>query len=157
MQHLKYFGHQLYRLRKRAGMTQVQLAHRLGVNQSYIAKLEGTKEEKQPTIDFLLSVSELFNVGLDDLLGTQKAGELPPDDFELLPEEIRQPIQQLVKILIAGSANSGQKSDWQIRVDSIRAFGGEFPANSEVKTGVKLLPKLISEQVNVETLQQELF
>lgn len=101
-QYLKHLGHQLRRLRKQADMTQAELAQRLGVNQSYIAKIESTKEEKQPTIEFLLLICDFFNVGLDDLLGIHKTGQIPPeppDDLDLLPADLREPLEQLIRRL----------------------------------------------------------
>lgn len=101
-QYLKHLGHQLRRLRKQADMTQAELAQRLGVNQSYIAKIESTKEEKQPTIEFLLLICDFFNVGLDDLLGIHKTGQIPPeppDDLDLLPTDLREPLEQLIRRL----------------------------------------------------------
>jgi transcriptional regulator with XRE-family HTH domain len=120
MQHLKYFAYQLLRLRRDAGLTQSQLAHRLGVNQSYIAKLESAKEEKQPTIDFLLSVGELFNVGIDDLLGTHRNGQVPVNDVDMLPEDIREPIQ----LLISRLSRESREKRWQSQSDLTMAIGG---------------------------------
>ena len=76
-QYLLHFGRQLRQLRNREDMTQAELARRLGVQQPYIARLEGAKEEVQPALTFVLAVSQLFNVGIDELLGI-KLAEDPP-------------------------------------------------------------------------------
>lgn len=76
-QYLLHFGRQLRQLRNREDMTQAELARRLGVQQPYIARLEGAKEEKQPALTFVLAVSQLFNVGIDELLGIKLAEEPP--------------------------------------------------------------------------------
>lgn len=152
--HLRHFGGQLYLLRKRAELTQGQLAERLGVSQGYIAKLEGSREEKQPTIEFLLSVSNLFNVGIDDLLGTQKSSApLPPDDLETLPDMIRQPLRQFIKNL----TQAARAERFEMLSNSIRAFGGDAIDDNERLTGVEIAPNVVRSKVVAQTIQDELF
>lgn len=57
----------LAKLRKDAGMSQFELAERLGVSQQTISKYE--KGTRQPDNATLLKLSEIFNCSVDYLLG----------------------------------------------------------------------------------------
>ena len=153
-QHLRHFGNQLYRLRKRAGMTQGQLAARLGVTQGYIAKLEGIKEERHPTIDFLLSVSNLFDVGIDDLLGTQKNGALlPPDELGDLPELFQAPVRQFIKHL----TQAARTEQFELHSSSVRTIGPNLAAEVEGQFDVNVAPKIAYKKIVPHPIQDELF
>ena len=57
----------IYRLRRRAGLSQEQLAETIGVSRQAISKWEsGTST---PELDKLLALSECFHVTLDELTG----------------------------------------------------------------------------------------
>lgn len=56
-------------LRKNAGLTQVQLAEKLGVTQSAIAQWESGRA--QPGIHHLLTMSRLFDRHIEDLICNQ--------------------------------------------------------------------------------------
>ena len=56
----------LYELRKKGGLSQEQLAERLGVSRQAVSKWESGKAV--PESDTLISISEYFNVSLDYLM-----------------------------------------------------------------------------------------
>lgn len=56
----------LYELRKKSGLSQEQLAEKLGVSRQAISKWESDKAV--PESDTLLTISRYFHVTLDDLL-----------------------------------------------------------------------------------------
>lgn len=120
-QYLEHLGRQLRTLRAGADLTQAELAAKLGVNQSYVASLERANTGKQPTIDFLLSVCNYFNVGLDDLLGTHRKGEIPQSDLDRLPSNIKEPVEQLIKSL----ARESRSQRWQVQSGITHAIGGD--------------------------------
>jgi transcriptional regulator with XRE-family HTH domain len=61
------FGAKLRFLRKRAKLTQRELAEQLGdMDQSFIALLEHGK--RNPTVEIVLKVSNLFHVSADQLI-----------------------------------------------------------------------------------------
>jgi transcriptional regulator with XRE-family HTH domain len=61
------FGEKLRVLRKQRRMTLQQLADALGyTTHSYLSEIESGK--KQPTIDLVLGVAQLFDVTTDELL-----------------------------------------------------------------------------------------
>ena len=78
---MKRFGEKLRILRKQNNMTLTELAEKLGyVAHSHISQIESGK--KIPTVQFVIKVSELFNVSTDQLLKDDldidtSASELP--------------------------------------------------------------------------------
>ncbi len=61
------FGEKLRELRKRRGMTIVQLAHVLGYsNNGYISLIETGKVT--PRVDFIIKISDLFQTSTDQLI-----------------------------------------------------------------------------------------
>ena len=61
------FGEKLRQLRKGKGLTLNDLAERLGyTTHGYISEIENSK--KSPTVEFVLSVSRLFDISTDLLL-----------------------------------------------------------------------------------------
>lgn len=66
-QSIERFGEKLYKLRKKHGLTQQQLAQAIGLTaHGHISELESGK--KKPTSEFVLSVAVLFNVTTDHLM-----------------------------------------------------------------------------------------
>jgi len=65
---LKFFGRQLYLLRKGAQLSQREFAERIGGESSQnISRLE--KGERAPSLETLLQLVEAFDVSLDEMLG----------------------------------------------------------------------------------------
>ena len=85
----KEFGKRIQSLRKRAGMTQEQLAEKLSFDRPHLARIEtGTRS---CSIDTLLEFSELFGVSTDYLLkGSQ--------DMKVEKEQLLQIARQLTDI-----------------------------------------------------------
>lgn len=68
---MKRFGEKLRQIRIHHGLTQLDLARRCGYQtHSYVNELEAGR--KIPTVGFVLKVSDLFSVSLDDLLKDNK-------------------------------------------------------------------------------------
>lgn len=61
------FGQRLKELRVQAGMTQLQLAQRMGVTKSVVSFYE--LQERTPSPDILVKLSGIFKVSRDYLLG----------------------------------------------------------------------------------------
>ena len=76
------FSERLKKLRKQAGLTQVELAGKLGIVQSSYADWERGK--KKPTQANLVKIAQILNVSVDYLVGNseEKTDEL--DNIELL-------------------------------------------------------------------------
>lgn len=79
------FGNRLKALRKQHGLTQKQLADRIGVTKSVISFYE--LKERAPSPDVLMSLAYIFHVSTDYLLGIDRDKVL--DVSELDDEDIK--------------------------------------------------------------------
>ncbi len=72
---VKKFGGYLCRLRKKADMTQMELADRLNVTRQAISRYE--HGESFPDVSILVIIADIFHVALDQLInsGTPTQGE----------------------------------------------------------------------------------
>lgn len=59
-------GERLKKLREEKGLTQKQVADKLGLESAAISKYE--KDLREPNIESLLKLSDLFEISLDELL-----------------------------------------------------------------------------------------
>ena len=68
-------GKRLRNARKRAGLTQKQVAEALGITQQYVTIWE--RKEKSINLNLLVKLADLFNVSIDELMGgkTSMAGK----------------------------------------------------------------------------------
>ncbi|MCR5741195.1 MAG: helix-turn-helix transcriptional regulator [Gammaproteobacteria bacterium] len=66
-------ANRLYELRKKSGLSQEELAERLGVSRQAVSKWE--RAEASPDTDNLILLSKIYNVSLDDILNS--------DDIEI--------------------------------------------------------------------------
>lgn len=64
------FGSRLKELRTQAGMTQLQLAQRMGITKSVVSFYE--LQERTPSPDVLVKLARIFHVSTDYLLGLDK-------------------------------------------------------------------------------------
>ena len=81
------FGKRLKELRKQSGMTQEQLANKLGITKSVVSYYE--LSERTPSPDVLKDLALIFRVSADYLLGIERSktidvSDLTDDDIKLL-------------------------------------------------------------------------
>lgn len=72
--HSKMLSEQITRLRKQSGLTQEQLANRLGVTYQAVSKWEN--EQSCPDVALLPVLSDIFGVSMDELFGKNLKREL---------------------------------------------------------------------------------
>lgn len=94
------FGSNLKRLRMQEGLTQQQLADRIGVTKSVVSYYE--LQERHPSPDVLIKLAAVFHVSTDYLLGIDKKESI---DLEGLDEEDI----MIVKNLVASLRNKQSK------------------------------------------------
>lgn len=88
------FGSRLKELRKQSGLTQQQLADRIGVTKSVISFYE--LRERSPSPDVLAKLSYIFHVSTDYLLGIERGRTI---DVSGLDDEDIQAVQLIVQRL----------------------------------------------------------
>ena len=76
------FSERLKNLRKKVGLTQVDVAGKLGVSQQAYASWE--RGVKKPTQDNLVKIAQILNVSVDYLVGTSQETSDELDNIELL-------------------------------------------------------------------------
>lgn len=76
------FSERLKDLRKQAGLTQVDVAERLGVSQPAYASWE--RGIKKPTQENLVKIAQVLNVSVDYLVGNSEERTDELDNIELL-------------------------------------------------------------------------
>lgn len=74
------FGNRLKSLRKQYGLTQQQLADRIGVTKSVISFYE--LKERAPSPDVLIKLSFIFHVSTDYLLGLKRNKTIDVTDLD---------------------------------------------------------------------------
>ena len=80
------FGSKLKELRLQAGMTQKELASKLGVTSSVVSYYE--LSERTPSPEVLVKLSYIFHVSSDYLLGITPLSDTPLDITGLNDEDI---------------------------------------------------------------------
>lgn len=88
------FGKKLKELRLQAGLTQKQLADRIGVTKSVVSYYE--LQERQPSPDMLVKLAGVFRVTTDFLLGIDNQKML---DISDLDDEDISLIQHTISVL----------------------------------------------------------
>ncbi len=83
-------GNKLYELRKKAGLSQEELAEKLDVSRQAVSKWECG--ESLPDTDNLITISKLYGVSLDELVGNEpmqedRTVETPNDERTVSQEE----------------------------------------------------------------------
>ena len=73
-------GNRLAELRKEHGLSQEELADKLGVSRQAVSKWE--RGEASPDTDNLIELAKIYNISLDELLGlsAKEGGKEPKDD-----------------------------------------------------------------------------
>ena len=88
------FGNVLKTLRLKKGMTQAQLAQKLGVTKSVISAYETGL--RLPSYEILIHIAKLFNVSTDYLLGMENKREI---DLSGLTEDEITALLALIKAM----------------------------------------------------------
>lgn len=79
-------ANQIMMLRKKAGMSQLQLAKKLNIGPSAIGMYE--QGRRTPDIEMLIRIANLFEVSLDYLITGKEVSELVKDEKDLVLQPV---------------------------------------------------------------------
>lgn len=125
-------------IRKQAGMSQEQLAERLGVSRQAVTKWE--TDAGIPDVENVMALSALFDISIDELLSNEKGAKKPADYlFESITEyDIDEPKRfdmkfggakqfvlsgsksEKIRIRLASNTLSTLQNDFKVKIDDIR-------------------------------------
>lgn len=110
------FGNHLRMLRERYGISQEELGRRVGRAGSVISNYENNL--KLPSLDVLITMSEIYNVSLDYLVGFNKTDQVLLTD---MTEEQRDLVHRLIKELKESTKpkDGGLSADQQVILNLI--------------------------------------
>ena len=94
---MKALGTKISELRKARGMTQDELADKMGVSPQAVSKWEN--DLSMPDLPVLIELSDFFHISLDDFLKEMV------QTVELLPEDKRKDIEQMFLRVYVNSEN----------------------------------------------------
>lgn len=132
------FAEKLKNIRKQAGMSQEQLAEKLGVSRQAVTKWE--TDAGIPDIENIMAISALFDISIDELLSNEKGTKKPSDYlFESVTEyDIDEPKRydmkfggakrfvltgyegEKIRVRLASNTLSTLQSDFKVKIDDIQ-------------------------------------
>ena len=132
------FAEKLKSIRKQAGMSQEQLAEKLGVSRQAVTKWE--TDAGTPDLENLIAVSALFDISIDELLSNEKGAKKQPEYlFESITEyDIDEPKRydmkfggakqfklqgyegEKIRVRLASNTLSTIQNDFKVKIDDIR-------------------------------------
>jgi len=142
-------GRNISTLRKKANMTQMELADRLGISFQAVSNWE--RGNTMPDISKLGELSEMLGCTIDELLGNERAakvvqsfekGDIPEDltkeDFEEVVPLLRPQQADRAFLSIAGLGDLGRKIKDSIDVEGLSALGENIAKNVTETVGKSL-------------------
>ena len=110
------FGKNIRQTRVRAGLTQVQIARKLGVSQNQISRYE--RDENIPSADTLWNLADILKVSINDLC-------LSDDESKLAQLKVKTKRSKAseVKAMYEGRRETGR---WEVELDNVPPQNGEL-------------------------------
>ena len=132
------FAEKLKSIRKQAGMSQEQLAEKLGVSRQAVTKWE--TDAGVPDIENIMAISALFDISIDELLSNEKGEKKPAEYlFESITEYDIDELKhydmkfggakqfrlsgyegEKIRVRLASNTLSTLRGDFKVKIDDIR-------------------------------------
>ena len=145
------FAEKLKSIRKKTGMSQEQLAEKLGVSRQAVTKWE--TDTGIPDIENIMAISALFDISIDELLSNKRGMKKPAEyPFESITEyDIDEPKHydmkfggakqfllssyegEKIRVRLASNTLSTLQNDFKVKIDDIK---GRIDVDVNRKNGV---------------------
>lgn len=132
------FAEKLKSIRKQTGMSQEQLAEKLGVSRQAVTKWE--TDAGIPDIENIMAISALFDISIDELLSNEKGAKKPADYlYESITEYDIDELKhydmkfgrakqfllsgyhgEKIRVRLASNTLSTLQNDFKVKIDDIR-------------------------------------
>lgn len=132
------FAEKLKSMRKQAGMSQEQLAEKLGVSRQAVTKWE--TDAGIPDIENIMAISALFGISIDDLLSDERGAKKPVDYLyeSIMEYDIDEPKRydmkfggakqfllsgyegEKIRVRLASNTLSTLQKDFKVKIDDVR-------------------------------------
>ncbi len=132
------FAEKLKSIRKQAGMSQEQLAEKLGVSRQAVTKWE--TDAGIPDMENIMAISALFDISIDELLSNERVAKKPAEYlYESITEyDIDEPKRydmkfggakqfrmsgyegEKIRVRLASNTLSTLRNDFKVKIDDIR-------------------------------------
>lgn len=156
------FSSKLIGLRRKNQLSQAALANKLFVTRQSISKWENG--ESEPSIDKLISISEIFNTSLDNLIMGNKSDKdklvsinhLNKSYDNQVLNDLSLDIYDNERIALLGLNGSGKTTMISIMTGLKKADSGNVKFNFNKKKGLKLMPQndvLINDMKVIELIK----
>lgn len=156
------FSSKLIGLRRKNQLSQAALANKLFVTRQSISKWENG--ESEPSIDKLISISEIFNTSLDNLIMGSKSDKdklvsikhLNKSYDNQVLNDLSLDIYDNERIALLGLNGSGKTTMISIMTGLKKADSGNVKFNFNKKKGLKLMPQndvLINDMKVIELIK----
>lgn len=132
------FAEKLKSIRKQTGMSQEQLAEKLGVSRQAVTKWE--TDADIPDIENIMAISALFDISIDELLSNERGEKKPPEylyesitEYDI-DEQKRYDMKfggakqfllsgyegEKIRVRLASNTLSTLQNDFKVKIDDIR-------------------------------------
>ena len=139
---LESIGPRLQALRKRRGLTLVELSARTRISKSTLSRLE--TGQRRPSLELLLPLAQIYNVPLDDMVGAPQMGD---------PRVRLRPRRVNGRTIVPLTGHTGNAHVWKIVVPA--AHSTPEPSIHEGRTWIYVLSGKLRLVVGEQELQMK--
>lgn len=111
-------------MRLSRGMSQIDLAERVGLKRTAVSNWEAGIRE--PDLDTLEALADVFNVSLGDLVNGDRDRNKDDDDLWTLREEMRRDPNRRALMQLARNGTAQDVRQAMALIDALRATNSEF-------------------------------
>ena len=140
------FGQRLARLRKERGLTQSELADKLGISAQAVSKWEN--DQASPDLDIIITLSDIFQITTDELLGKEK-----PAATVLTDKPTKKDIDKMVLKIKVRDAEDGDNVNINLPLALVRVFVNKEDGKIALLNGNKNLEGIDFRQL-IELVEQ---